>query len=959
LGEHCEQLDLLPLDRSALVSNSSGLNELASSSTSTWGGAAVPQRQQWHMVYSEMQNKCGINSWLSNSAVRHAISRSPLGPFQPQSELVFPVFSHEPTLASAPSGETAMFFTHRDHPATFAGTCNCTDGNSSASCPPDWDRKRGRDPAAKLLTFLSITHDFQRWSNPVPVLPQADPYSDTAFSATILDNGTLVAMTRTQVLVGDDWRNVSTYRQVHQFKANHYGEGADMWHDPSTGAFHMLSHDGNQLGTTCGKHYWAPASDLTTWRTHGCAYQAKGVAMADGGKVSFGRRERPHIFWAPPPPPASVSASALGAGAVAPVPMALSTAVTAVPTACIGKPCLWRFPDASFTLLQGLRQHASTLTGQSRDGLVRRSHRASKHDDLVAPIATLPTSILQQRRYGVNIEGAASFADERQMSNESWARLALAFSTVRVDITWQLVEQAQGIYNFSVYDRLFARCAEVGVLPYIILDYDNRLYGRCPEGHCLCTANAVAAFVKYAVAVVQRFSHAMAFELWNEPNLHGARPHNMPVSAYSDLLTAVGGALKNSTAHAVLVAGATAGVDAYFIGALSKSGALQYADAVSVHPYAGACGGPELYDDPSTWQHGLVERLHGETDLPIIWSELGWSTCSDPHKHSVSATCASFPGSQDTLDDQAIFLARQWLLGALNATPALFVFEWANGDGLPDGHHNTGAAHNASNGGDNFGLNWGLDGPPKPAYTAAAHFQAAVGRRDFIGRIQPTPPPQMHLDDERRWEGGGSGDANLTYILAFAAQRPVGSFATVAPQPLGTPAEAYAVYSLQMTGAVAQQTGAGNRTACPGFLARVQLPTAAACEAACRSAPRCRSFVFWPNATGNVSCSLCGSRCLSPGVVSTGNCSGGGGPGGCIGAQAFTLRQSAKQNVTFSVPASGALCYAVTDVNGAAGVPATVCAGGGEAAHGRLLTVGATDAPIYLTAVKSEEWLVL
>ena len=92
LGEHCEQLDLLPLDRSALVSNSSGLNELASSSTSTWGGAAVPQRQQWHMVYSEMQNKCGINSWLSNSAVRHAISRSPLGPFQPQSELVFPVF---------------------------------------------------------------------------------------------------------------------------------------------------------------------------------------------------------------------------------------------------------------------------------------------------------------------------------------------------------------------------------------------------------------------------------------------------------------------------------------------------------------------------------------------------------------------------------------------------------------------------------------------------------------------------------------------------------------------------------------------------------------------------------------------------------------------------------------------------------------------------------------------------
>ena len=84
----------------------------------------------------------------------------------------------------------------------------------------------------------------------------------------------------------------------------------------------------------------------------------------------------------------------------------------------------------------------------------------------------------------------------------------------------------------------------------------------------------------------------------------------------------------------------------------------------------------------------------------------------------------------------------------------------------------------------------------------------------------------MYLDERRRG-GGGSGDANLTYILAFAAQHPVGSFATVAPQPPGTQPEAFSVDSLQMTGAVVQQTGAGNRTSCPGFLARVQLPTTA------------------------------------------------------------------------------------------------------------------------------------
>ena len=189
---------------------------------------------------------------------------------------------------------------------------------------------------------MSYTKDFRSWSEPVAV-PQADPLTDTAFSATILRNGTLVAMTRIQVIVGNDWQDPAGYRSVAAFKANHYGEGADMWHDPTTSTFHMLSHNGDLMGTTCGEHYFS--TDLITWATHGCAYRAKGVEFADGTTRSFGRRERPHMIWAP----------AGGSKAVAPVPVALSTAVTPLPTECIGHPCLWRFPDASFTLFQGIK----------------------------------------------------------------------------------------------------------------------------------------------------------------------------------------------------------------------------------------------------------------------------------------------------------------------------------------------------------------------------------------------------------------------------------------------------------------------------------------------------------------------------------------------------------------------------------------------------------------------------
>jgi hypothetical protein len=398
VGEHCERLDLLP------VQPLNGLDLLSLNRTSTWGGAVVPRRRvapgsssssggggggagdaadeagdsaegrrfqqyEYHMYYSELERSCGINSWLSNSVVRHAVASEPAGPYRPRPGLVWPIFSHEPTLATAPTGETVMFFTHNPTPVTIAGTCNCSTGNSTADCPTDWDKARGRDWRKPLLTYTSHTRadeDAQQliadssWSTPVAV-PQADPLSDTAFSATILQNGSLVAMTRTQVIFGRDWRDPSSYRNVTTFKPNHFGEGADMWHDASTDppSFHMLSHNGNLKGTTCGKHYYSV--DLVSWVTWGCAYQAKGVAFADGTKRDFGRRERPHMIFAPPADGAAAAdavggaaAEAAGAGASAPVPVALSTAVTAVPSSCTGHPCLWRYPDASYTLLQAI-----------------------------------------------------------------------------------------------------------------------------------------------------------------------------------------------------------------------------------------------------------------------------------------------------------------------------------------------------------------------------------------------------------------------------------------------------------------------------------------------------------------------------------------------------------------------------------------------------------------------------
>lgn len=86
-----------------------------------------------------------------------------------------------------------------------------------------------------------------------------------------------------------------------------------------------------------------------------------------------------------------------------------------------------------------------------------------------------------------------------------WTNISAAFSAVRFDATWERVEASRGVYNFTLYDAMVARCFANGVIPYIILDYDNSIYGTCPPGHCLCTPAAVNAFLTCVLDVVIHF----------------------------------------------------------------------------------------------------------------------------------------------------------------------------------------------------------------------------------------------------------------------------------------------------------------------------------------------------------------------------------------------------------------------------------------------------------------------
>jgi len=338
----------------------------------------------------------------------------------------------------------------------------------------------------------------------------------------------------------------------------------------------------------------------------------------------------------------------------------------------------------------------------------------------------------------------------------------------------------------------------------------------------------------------------------------------------------------------------------------------------------------------------------------VLSGEWGWSTCT-----SASGAPANCVGGTEpdivSETDQAMYVARQWLVNAMEGIPVSIYYDYLN-DCSDGGACNTAYDRTSCE------LNWGLrmasapgvSGAAKPSYHAAVAVQSFVGRRPFLANL-----------------GGGSP---MVFVLAFGA-------AGDAPPPaaaLGAAAvggaEVFSVHTLSTEGGVARQTGTKDGAYCAGEALWTGMATD--CEAKCKEIAGCRGFVSYATGTvhENSNCQLTGSRCTVPRPVSgcginipttAQTCPGGPSSGGtsssssssssssvfnatdpaCDTAVAHTLTQSASPPpVTFTNPAGARFnCYTAYDVLGQPVPSKDVCA-----AAGGLITVHATESPVYL-----------
>ena len=77
---------------------------------SSWGGSVIwdNETQMFHMFAADMTDHCGLDSWQHNSAIRHLVSKTPEGPYEPK-EIVQSSFSHNPTVHKTPDGHYVIY----------------------------------------------------------------------------------------------------------------------------------------------------------------------------------------------------------------------------------------------------------------------------------------------------------------------------------------------------------------------------------------------------------------------------------------------------------------------------------------------------------------------------------------------------------------------------------------------------------------------------------------------------------------------------------------------------------------------------------------------------------------------------------------------------------------------------------------------------------------------------------
>jgi len=287
---------------------------------------------------------------------------------------------------------------------------------------------------------------------------------------------------------------------------------------------------------------------------------------------------------------------------------------------------------------------------------------------------------------------------------------------IRDEIQWNDVERTPGIYEFRAkYDEYMNRIKDLGIDPLLILAFMNPNYD---EGFTPYTDEGREAFGKYATAVLEHYGDQIKrVEVFNEYNIgFSSGPGAQDPEYYYKLLKETYKQVKAYDEDITVIGPVTSQIPWEWLKTLfaqsdAEGKALDYMDAVSVHPYRYP-GSPEGMDNDMARLRQLIQTYNDNNTKPIFVSEWGWPT----HQ--------GLTGTSEAME--AAYLVRSSVQMLSEGVEMLVWYDLKN-DGT-DSHepeHNFGIIRNEA---DPLGKY-----APKPAYVAYSNLTRALTGADFVG----------------------------------------------------------------------------------------------------------------------------------------------------------------------------------------------------------------------------------
>lgn len=264
---------------------------------------------------------------------------------------------------------------------------------------------------------------------------------------------------------------------------------------------------------------------------------------------------------------------------------------------------------------------------------------------------------------------------------------ATGFGLLRYGIGWPYVEDHEGHYDWTKYDRFIADVRARGLRSIIILWGSHPSYARGEKITPAPTSDAaVAGFARFAAAAAQRYQgDDVAWELWNEPDLGRFWPPRANPDAYARLALAACHSIRGVVASANVVGpaaasmpGANGGLGIGLMATVLRSPLNTCLDAISFHSYRIERGAapktPESVMQDNAKASAFIAQFvsQGKATLPLVCSEWGYNT------HDLT------PGLQ------AAYVLRTHVSNLLSGVPLTVWYEWRDsleGSNDPESHY--------------------------------------------------------------------------------------------------------------------------------------------------------------------------------------------------------------------------------------------------------------------------------